>query len=73
MIIFGAHMRRTDVGMASAPGGTRTPSLLIRSQPLYPLSYGGLRKTEWNSRKYCECGISRQQDDYNLCKCDVNY
>src|SRR3954452_5328600 len=23
-----------------APGGTRTPSLLIRSQMLYPLSYG---------------------------------
>ncbi len=24
----------------SAPGGTRTPNLLIRSQTLYPLSYG---------------------------------
>ena len=24
----------------SAPGGTRTPNLLIRSQKLYPLSYG---------------------------------
>jgi hypothetical protein len=23
-----------------APGGTRTPNLLIRSQMLYPLSYG---------------------------------
>ena len=23
-----------------APGGTRTPNLLIRSQKLYPLSYG---------------------------------
>ena len=23
-----------------APGGTRTPNLLIRSQTLYPLSYG---------------------------------
>ena len=27
--------------LRGAPGGTRTPSLLIRSQPLYPLSYGG--------------------------------
>ncbi len=25
-----------------APGGTRTPNLLIRSQVLYPLSYGRL-------------------------------
>ena len=27
-----------------APGGTRTPSLLIRSQTLYPLSYGRGRR-----------------------------
>jgi hypothetical protein len=26
-------------GLAGALGGTRTPSLLIRSQMLYPLSY----------------------------------
>lgn len=25
---------------AGAPGGIRTPNLLIRSQMLYPLSYG---------------------------------
>jgi hypothetical protein len=24
----------------SAPGGSRTPNLLVRSQTLYPLSYG---------------------------------
>ena len=29
--------------LASAPGGTRTPNLLIRSQALYPLSYGCMR------------------------------
>jgi hypothetical protein len=27
-------------GFVGAPGGTRTPNLLIRSQMLYPLSYG---------------------------------
>jgi hypothetical protein len=27
---------------SGAPGGTRTHNLLIRSQALYPLSYGGL-------------------------------
>ena len=26
--------------MCGAPGGIRTPNLLIRSQMLYPLSYG---------------------------------
>ena len=29
-------------GFAGAPGETRTPNLLIRSQMLYPLSYGCL-------------------------------
>ena len=28
----------------NAPGGTRTPNLLIRSQLLYPLSYGRIKK-----------------------------
>lgn len=28
-----------------APGGIRTPDPLIRSQILYPLSYGRIRKT----------------------------
>ncbi len=27
-------------GFTCAPGGIRTPNLLIRSQMLYPLSYG---------------------------------
>ncbi len=27
-------------GFSCAPGGIRTPNLLIRSQMLYPLSYG---------------------------------
>jgi hypothetical protein len=33
--VFGGGHQRT----ASAPGGSRTPNLLIRSQMLYPLSY----------------------------------
>jgi hypothetical protein len=28
--------------ISGAPGGTRTHNLLIRSQALYPLSYGGM-------------------------------
>jgi hypothetical protein len=28
------------MGKSGAPGETRTPNLLIRSQMLYPLSYG---------------------------------
>ena len=28
------------MGLICAPGGIRTPNLLIRSQMLYPLSYG---------------------------------
>jgi hypothetical protein len=28
-----------SISAASAPGGSRTPNLLIRSQMLYPLSY----------------------------------
>ena len=31
---------RSRRGFASTPGGIRTPNLLIRSQKLYPLSYG---------------------------------
>ena len=46
----------------SAPEGIRTPNLLIRSQMLYPLSYG---------RECCSeipCGIARSNDgqDYRL-------
>ncbi len=31
--------------IAGAPGGNRTPNLLVRSQTLYPLSYGRLRNS----------------------------
>ena len=31
-------------GLRCAPGGIRTPNLLIRSQMLYPLSYGRSRR-----------------------------
>ena len=30
---------------SGAPGGIRTPNLLIRSQMLYPLSYGRKQRT----------------------------
>jgi hypothetical protein len=32
--------RQSALERTCAPGGTRTPNLLIRSQMLYPLSYG---------------------------------
>ncbi len=34
-----AH-RFDELGLSGAPEGIRTPNLLIRSQMLYPLSYG---------------------------------
>ena len=34
--------RRSVEAFCCAPGETRTPNLLIRSQMLYPLSYGCL-------------------------------
>ena len=40
------HLQRSDLG---APGGIRTPNLLIRSQMLYPLSY----------RRLFSCAIRR--------------
>jgi hypothetical protein len=36
------HEKRPDLHLCGAPGGIRTPNLLIRSQMLYPLSYGRL-------------------------------
>ena len=36
---FGPRYRNVSAGQ-SAPEGIRTPNLLIRSQMLYPLSYG---------------------------------
>ncbi len=35
----------SGTGFVGAPGGTRTPNLLIRSQVLYPLSYGRIMPT----------------------------
>ncbi len=40
-----SHMWGWETGKGvrvGAPGGTRTHNLLIRSQALYPLSYGGV-------------------------------
>jgi hypothetical protein len=34
-------------GRQGAPGTIRTRNLLIRSQALYPLSYGGIVYSEW--------------------------
>ena len=33
-------IKADDCGLGGAPGGIRNPNLLIRSQMLYPLSYG---------------------------------
>src|SRR5436309_4603195 len=45
----------------SAPGGIRTPNLLIRSQKLYPLSYRrsmyGLDSTARGARATRRCGM----------------
>src|SRR5690606_5594873 len=55
------HRPETPVGTKSAPGETRTPNLLIRSQMLYPLSYG---------RRYSVVAdgsaVWRRREDLNL-------
>jgi hypothetical protein len=45
----------SSVSTQSAPGGIRTPNLLIRNQMLYPLSYGrsaatGIPRTQRRER-----------------------
>ena len=41
-----------DLGsVLSAPEGIRTPNLLIRSQMLYPLSYGRSVRAGWKPRR----------------------
>jgi hypothetical protein len=42
VLIDGDHARRDAASDLSAPEEIRTPNLLIRSQMLYPLSYGRL-------------------------------
>ena len=45
---------------AGAPGGIRTPDLLIRSQLLYPLSYGRVfALRESGKRGICRCASTR--------------
>lgn len=39
ILIFWKSRNPKNRDKSSAPGGTRTPNLLIRSQALYPLSY----------------------------------
>ena len=38
----GRYLLATAVSILHTPGGARTPNPLIRSQMLYPLSYGRL-------------------------------
>ena len=47
--------KTTDPQMSGAPGGIRTPNQLIRSQVLYPLSYGGMF---WPIIAYPLCNIT---------------
>ena len=42
----------SSVSTQSAPEGIRTPNLLIRSQMLYPLSYGRSVTSERNEREH---------------------
>ncbi len=39
-----------EEGLTGAPGGIRNPNLLIRSQMLYPLSYGRSVQATWKPR-----------------------
>jgi hypothetical protein len=43
--------RRSAAWRAGAPEGIRTPNLLIRSQMLYPLSYGRSAPARWKPRR----------------------
>jgi hypothetical protein len=45
----------------SAPEGIRTPNLLIRSQMLYPLSYGRMCSVVWPTSQ-----PRRRREDLNL-------
>lgn len=47
----------------SAPEGIRTPNLLIRSQMLYPLSYGRLF---FSCRSVFRSRTQRRREDLNL-------
>ncbi|MDQ1609975.1 MAG: hypothetical protein QOE16_2707 [Microbacteriaceae bacterium] len=45
----------------SAPGGIRTPNLLIRSQMLYPLSYGRVGRAGLSPEHVGRSGFPRSQ------------
>src|SRR3954453_22992254 len=45
----GTSRQRKD--LCGAPEGIRTPNLLIRSQTLYPLSYGRSAPARWKPRR----------------------
>ncbi len=53
-------LTRDEMTIASAPEEIRTPNLLIRSQMLYPLSYGRLSSVVFLGR------IQRRREDLNL-------
>ena len=44
-----AELRIVRAFQTGAPGGSRTPDLLVRSQSLYPLSYGGAFRGEYST------------------------
>ena len=44
--------RYSDRHICCAPGGTRTPNQLIRSQALYPLSYEGISYPDYTAMIY---------------------
>ncbi len=53
-----------DDGIKSAPGEIRTPNRLIRSQVLYPLSYGGERQNYTACARICAPAVSPDCSSY---------
>ena len=55
------HVTHDATHHNGAPEGIRTPNLLIRSQMLYPLSYGRMSSVAWPT-----CQPRRRREDLNL-------
>ena len=53
-------------GFYSAPEGIRTPNLLIRSQMLYPLSYGRSIHLSCQTSRSPDSPTWRRREDLNL-------
>ena len=61
-----------QLAMRSAPGGIRTPNLLIRSQMLYPLSYRRLFSWTWAGAHPGRCPARKRRDLNPRCPYEHN-